>query len=448
MPEFVKAYDIPSLDMENNLQEKVGSVVELQGMVLRIRRMSWGSFLVISLPRNCVQCVAETAQVDYDLNSLREGDYISVKGKIVRAKIEDPTIWPRDMELKIQVLELLHGIPEKFPMDLSKKRLDLHLDTKLDTRPVSLRHPLERAVFKISEGACRGFREALFRRGFTELHTPKIVFAGAEGGAGIFSIDYFGRRAFLAQSPQFYKQMGVGIYGRVFETGPVFRAEKHHTSRHVNEYTSLDLEMRLVSGQEEIMGLQVAVLGEMLDYLRQKYYLEIEMLHADIPAIPACVPSVTLEDAHRIVYETLAKDYKNEPDLNPEEERQLCGWSRENYNSEFIFVTHFPNSKRPFYAMDDPDNPELTLSFDLLFRGIEITTGGQRIHDYDMQVQKLRNKGLNPDDFESFLLAHKHGLPPHGGFGMGLERLVGRLLQFENIREATMFPRDVQRLTP
>jgi aspartyl/asparaginyl-tRNA synthetase len=307
---------------------------------------------------------------------------------------------------------------------------------------------VERARLKVSEAITRGFREYLLGRGFTEIHTPKICLTGAEGGANIFTVEYFDRKAFLAQSPQFYKQIGVGIYERVFEVGPVFRAEPHQTSRHVNEYTSLDYEMGFIESFTDVMSLESALLAHCLDILRAEYGYELSMLEADVPVVGEEIPSVTLEEAHGITGKITGNDYSGEPDLEPEEERILCDYSSKEWGSEFLFVTHFPTEKRPFYTMDDPLNPGTTLSFDLLFRGLEVTTGGQRIHDYGMQVDKLRAFGLDPGDFSGYLQAHLYGLPPHGGLAIGLERMTARILGIENIRYTTMFPRDVKRLTP
>jgi nondiscriminating aspartyl-tRNA synthetase len=292
------------------------------------------------------------------------------------------------------------------------------------------------------------FSRFLLEEGFTGIHTPKICSAGAEGGANIFPVDYFGERAFLAQSPQFYKQMGVAVYERVFEVGPVFRAEPHQTTRHVNEYTSLDLEMGFIDGQEQVMGLEAAFLRWAFEKLPELCGYELELLKAEVPLVPGSIPCLTLAEAHELAGEILGRDFSAEPDLEPVEERALCTRMEEETGSGLVFVTHFPTEKRPFYAMDDPEDSKLTLSFDLLFRGLEVTTGGQRIHDYEAQVEKMRRFGLDPRDFSGYLQAHMYGLPPHGGLAIGLERLAARLLELDNIRLTTMFPRDVKRLTP
>ncbi len=425
-----------------------GAAISLHGTVQRIRRLSWGAFVVLRRHDGLVQCVMEAAAGGEALDRLREENCVRVTGTVGRAAIKDASIRPRDSEIRVEGLELLSAAPETPPVDLTKKILDLHIETNLDLRPISLRHPVERARLRVAAALADGFRGALSSRGFTEIRTPKICFAGAEGGANIFKLQYFDRTAFLAQSPQFYKQSAVAFYERVFEVGPVFRAEPHQTSRHINEYTSLDMEMGFIGGFRDVMATEADVLGEMLSRLAESCAYEMEILGAAVPVIPAAIPSVTLEEAHAIAGAAAGRSYAGEPDLEPEEEKLVCEHSAREWDSEWVFVTHFPTSKRPFYTMDDPDQPGLTLSFDLLFRGLEVTTGGQRIHDYDMQVGKLRSFGLDPADFESYLMAHRTGLPPHGGLAIGLERLAARILNIDNIRLATMYPRDAKRLTP
>ncbi len=430
------------------LSEMAGQQITVHGMVQRIRRLGWGAFIVIRRHDGLLQCVMGREGNEEIIDGLAEEQSVEVKGLLKAAKIKDKSIYPNTVEVQVEEIKIISLPAEHPPVDLSKKILDLHIDTNLDLRPLSLRHPVERARLKISEAFAVAFADFLRLNGFTEIRTPKIGVAGAEGGANIFEVDYFGRPAYLAQSPQFYKQMGVGIYERVFEIGPVFRAEPHQTSRHINEYTSLDFEMGFINDHTEIMLMETALLKYCLSYIKENCQAELEMLKADLPVIDGDIPVVTLKEAHEIAGKVTGKDYSGEPDLEPEEERALCKYSAENWNCDFVFVTHFPTSKRPFYTKDDPANPGETLSFDLIFRGLEITTGGQRINDYQEQVDKMISMGLAPEDFESYLQAHKYGLPPHGGLAIGLERMTARILGVDNIRLTTMFPRDVKRLTP
>jgi nondiscriminating aspartyl-tRNA synthetase len=287
----------------------------------------------------------------------------------------------------------------------------------------------------------------MFSQHFTEIRTPKIVAGNAEGGANVFKLEYFGKKAFLAQSPQVYKQTMVGVYDRVFEAAPVFRAEKHNTTRHLNEYTSLDFEMGYIDGFEDIMEMETGMLQYTFDFLSKEYEKELKILGVTLPAVTN-IPAVRFDEAKKLVSEKYDRKIRNPYDLEPEEEILIGKYFEEEYGSDFVFVTHYPSKKRPFYAMDDPTDSKFTLSFDLLFRGMEITTGGQRIHSYDEQVAKMVARGMNPDDFTNYLMIHKHGMPPHGGLGIGLERLTMRLLGEQNVRETTLFPRDVSRLEP
>lgn len=430
-----------------DLSGMAGSEVTLHGMVQRIRRLGWGAFIVLRRHDGMVQCVMGNEGHGNVLESLSEEQAVLVSGTVREARIKDPSIHPRDVEVGVEGLEVLQRPAERAPVDLTKKLLDLHIDTNLDLRPLSLRHPVERARLRVASVLGELFSDYLRRCGFTQIHTPKICSAGAEGGANIFGVDYFGEKAFLAQSPQFYKQMGVAVYERVFEVGPVFRAEPHQTTRHINEYTSLDFEMGFIDGQEDVMALEAAFLRWAFPALEEICRYELDLLEADVPVVPDSIPCLTLAEAHAMAGEELGEDFSDEPDLEPVEERALCSRLEET-GGGFVFVTHFPAEKRPFYAMDDHGDPGLTLSFDLLFRGLEVTTGGQRIHDYARQVEKMERFGLDPEEFSGYLQAHLYGLPPHGGLAIGLERLAARLLGLENIRLTSMFPRDVRRLTP
>ena len=318
---------------------------------------------------------------------------------------------------------------------------------ELGLRPVVLRHLRERSVFKVQECLGRAFREYLQGQGFTEVHTPKIVHAGAEGGSNIFRLDYFGRKAFLAQSPQFYKQTMVGVFERVFEVAPVFRAEKHSTARHLNEYTSLDFEMGFIDSFADVMAMETGFLQYAMELLRTEYAADGKRLGIAIPNVER-IPCVRFDEVKGLAAEKYGYQIRDPYDLEPEEEQKISQMVREDTGSDFAFITHYPAKKRPFYAMDDPQDAHYTLSFDLLFRGMEVTTGGQRIHDYAQQVEKMERLGMEIAEFSDYLRAHRNGLPPHGGLGIGLERLTMKLAGAKNIREAALFPRDIHRLTP
>lgn len=424
--------------------EHVNEIVMMKGIIHRIREMTGFAFVIIRTARDVVQCVYSPDFSDYRMDDkVVEGCAVKLTGKIVKDETREGRY-----EMQIHGIEVLSTPAEMMPIVINKKQLDnIPLDLNLNMRPVTLRNPKERAVFKIQEGIARGFREFLFSQGFTEIRTPKINAQGAEGGANIFKLDYFGKQVFLAQSPQFYKQMLVPVYERVFEVGPVFRAEHHDTSRHLNEYVSMDFEMGFIDSFYDIMNMETGALKYIMALLKKDYADEIALLNVNLPEI-VDIPFIKFMDAKEIITKKFKKKITDYRDFEPEEEQLLGKWAKQEFNSDFLFVTHYPSEKRPFYAMDDPADPNYTLSFDLLFRGIEITTGGQRIHDYNEQIAKMKARGMNPDDFESYLMAHKYGMPPHGGLGLGLERITMHLLGFKNVRNASMFPRDINRVTP
>ena len=410
--------------------------VTLHGMVHALRDLGGVTFLTLRTREGLVQCVCPRRP-----EGVREECAVSVSG-LLRPEPRAPG-GAELAEARFTVLSRPAAPP---PVPLSKKS-SLSMDTELSLRPVTLRAPRARAVFRIQAAVCRAFREFLQEEDFTEIHTPKLGRAGAEGGSSQFRVDYFGRKAVLAQSPQLYKQVMVGVFERVYEIGPVFRAEKHATQRHLNEYTSLDLEMGFLRSFTDLMALEQGFLRRLVDLLRREYAGELALLGAELPDAQH-IPAVRFDEAKRLAADAYGYAIREPYDLEPEEEQHIGRYAKEVWGSDFVFVTHYPGRKRPFYTMDDPEDPRYTLSFDLLFRGVEITTGGQRIHNYGQQVEKLKARGMEPEDFSGYLLFHKHGAPPHGGLGIGLERLTMRLLDEQNVRETCMFPRDVTRLEP
>lgn len=420
--------------------------VVIKGYVHRIREMTGFSFVIIRTATDLIQCVYSPDFSDYRWDeTIVEESCVKVEGKVVSSKDAKGNL---RYELQIHDVEVLSKPAELLPIVINKKQLDnIQLSTVLDLRPVSMRNPKERAIFKIQEGIARGFREFLSLNGFTEIRSPKINFAGAEGGTNVFKLDYFGKEVYLAQSPQLYKQALVGVYERVFEIAPVFRAEHHDTSRHLNEYTSMDFEMGFIDSFEDIMNMETGALKYIMSLLKKDYSKEIELLHANIPEITE-IPVIKFMDAKELLMKKFNYHPSDMKDFDPQEEELLGKYAKKELNSDLLFVTHYPSKKRPFYTMDDPEDPEYTLSFDLLFRGLEITSGGQRIHDYNAQVEKMTKLGMDKDQFATYLMLHKYGAPPHGGLGIGLERLTMHLLGFKNVREATMFPRDINRVTP
>ena len=423
-------------------EDMAGKTVKVNGAIHTIRDMGNVAFIILRKREGLVQCVSDEEITNFFLKDLKEADTVEVTGILINSEKA-----PGGIEIRISAVRILSEPAEPLPLAIGKWKLSTSLEAKLNYRPIALRNLRERARFKLQEGLVRGFRDFLYGEGFTEIHTPKIGAKSAEGGANVFKLDYFHRPAILQQSPQFYKQMMVGVYDRVFETAPVFRAEKHNTKRHLNEYTSLDFEMGYIDGFEEIMAMETGFLQYTMKLLKQDYGTELKLLDVELPQTDR-IPAVRFDEIKRLVSEKYGRRIKNPFDLEPEEESLISRYAKEEWDADFVFVTHYPSKKRPFYAMDDPEDTAFTLSFDLLFRGMEITTGGQRIHDYRRLLEKMEARGMTGEGMEQYLSAFKHGMPPHGGLGIGLERLTMKLMEEDNVRETTLFPRDLSRLEP
>ncbi len=329
------------------------------------------------------------------------------------------------------------------PVELWRPSLNTSLPTLLDHAPVLWRHRSQQAVWRLAAASLRGFRRVLDNQGFTEIQTPKLVGTSTESGANTFIVDYFGHPAYLAQSPQFYKQIMVGVFERVYETGPVFRAEPHDTARHLAEYVSLDVEFGFITDHRDVLAALRDVLAGMIAEIRRTAADDAELAQARLPDVPDEIPIVHFRDALQMV----GAD-PEEPDLAPEHERHLGRWAREKFGSDFLAVEGYPAKKRPFYTCPQPDDPYWTNSFDLIFRGVELVTGGQRLHEYVDYERALAARGEATEPYESYLQTFRHGMPPHGGFALGLERWTARLIEVDNIRRTTLFPRDLHRLTP
>jgi len=429
-----------------DLGSKTGEEVTIAGFV-DVRR-DHGKLIFIDLRDRSgkVQMVAlpNHKEVHATAATLRPEWVIEVKGK-VNARPEK-TINKDELNgaLEIEVLEIkVLAEAKELPFELGT---ETNLDTYLDYLPLALRAPKQRSIFRVQAGIIKTFRDFFNNQGFVEFQAPKLIGDDAEGGANSFDVKYFKHTAHLAQSPQLYKQIMVGVFERVFTTGNVYRAEKHSTTRHTNEYTSLDIEMGFIKDHTDIMRIENAFLVELEKMLRANYTENFKLLGAEIPVVPDEIPTMKLREAQALISKETGTDVTKEPDLEPEHERWLCEYARKNLNSDFIFITHFPTAKRPFYTYRDEADPTYTKGFDLLFRGVEITTGAKRIHNYDELVSSMKDKGLNPESFSYYLQAFKSGLPPHGGFGMGLERLTQKMLGLSNIKEATLFPRDLNRI--
>lgn len=422
--------------------ETEGKEVLIEGSIYSIRNMGEIAFLILRKRDGLLQAVWEEGKTNLHIFELKEADCVRIRG-IVRKESRAPY----GVELMAKEIQVLSSPAEPLPLAIDKRKLTTSLEAKLNMRSLTLRNVRERARFRIQEGIVRGFREFLHINGFTEIHTPKIGAKGAEGGANMFKFTYFHKPAVLAQSPQFYKQMMAGVFDRVFETGPVFRAEKHNTRRHLNEYTSLDFEMSYIEDFMEICQMETGFIQYTMELLKKDYASELAILDVALPDTEK-IPYVKFSEAKELVAQKYNRKIRTPFDLEPEEEELIGRYFKEEYDADFVFVTHYPSKKRPFYAMDDPEDTRYTLSFDLLFRGLEITTGGQRIHDYHALKAKMEERGMTDEGMEQYMDTFKYGMPPHGGLGIGLERLTMQLLGEDNVRETCLFPRDLNRLEP
>ena len=434
-------YIQPNLQASPCFLTEIGNTVTFKGTIYKIRQMRGFAFVILKQGTRLIQCVHGEFS-NFSLSELTEQMSITLTGTVCpdeRSKA--------GFEIQMLSYQCLSRPYEPMPLVINGKELPLAIDTLFDSRALTLRNQQETAIFALQAGICRGLRSFFDANGFTEIHSPKLVSASAEGGANVFTIDYFGQTACLAQSPQFYKQMMTAVFGKVYEIAPVFRAEKHHTARHINEYTSVDFELPYINSFYEIMETETAMLAHVMAFLKEHYTYELELLQVKLPTV-SNIPCLPFYEAKELAAAHLGKSPADKFDFEPEEEKALSEAIFQQTGSEFVFVTHYPAAKRPFYAKNTPENPSVTESFDLLFRGLEITTGGQRIHSYEEQMEKLLSLGFSPAGFEDFLSCHKHGLPPHGGLGLGLERLTARLLNLPNVKLACLFPRDVSRITP
>lgn len=422
----------------------VGERVQVAGWLHALRRLGGISFLVLRDVRGTIQIVLDTPGALAALEGLLPETVLTAAGTVVA----EPQA-PGGIEIHGPTFEILSPVRDALPFPLNKPEVKATLPTFLDHAVIGHRHPARRSVMRLQAGIMAGFRATLTGLGFTEIQTPKLVGSATEGGANVFTVDYFGRSAYLAQSPQFYKQIMVGVFERVFEVGPVFRAEPHDTVRHINEYVSMDVEMGFIRDHRDVMAVLTQVVRGILGHLQEHYAPELAAVNAVLPATPEQFPAIYFPEAQELILRLHGEDCRGEPDLAPQHERWLGEWARQEYGSDFLFVTGYPMAKRPFYTHPNPADPAYSNSFDLLFRGTELVTGGQRLHLYQAYLDSAAARGytdLTP--FETYFETFKYGMPPHGGFAIGLERFIMQLLGLDNVRLATLFPRDLNRLAP
>jgi len=413
--------------------------VLLKGWVHKIRDLSHVSFIMLRDKSGIIQLVCTKEQI----KGLRLENAIEVKG-VVHANEKAPM----GIEVEVTNIEVAGKVfYDKLPFEIQSYKDKASLETQLDYRTISLRIPKKKAIFKVQNQIETAFREFFKSNYFEEIHTPKLTHSGTEGGSEVFTVNYFNRRAFLSQSPQFWKQMMVGAgFERVFEVGYAYRAELHNTWRHLNEYVSLDVEMGFIKDETDLMNIEEKFLNYLYKHLKETCCEELKLFNVELPD-ELKIPRIPLAEAQEI----LLKEFnKKSPvgNIDNEGEALFHKYIKDKYNTDFVFLTEYPSAKRPMYAMECEDNAEITKSFDLIFKGVEITTGGQRIHDYEMLKAKMERMGIKIEDFDFYLDTFKYGMPPHGGFAIGLERITMQILNLGNIREAALFPRDMKRLTP
>lgn len=375
----------------------------------------------------------------------RNGFIVSVQG-IVNKRPEKNVQEGKqngDIELQIEGIEVL-GAPQEVPFDLDA---DIHIETLLDYRPYTLRSARNRDIFKVQATIVDEYRNALKRRMFTEFQAPALVGGDAEGGSAVFKVEYFNdTQAYLATSPQLYKEIMVGAFERAFTIAKIFRAEKSATTRHVAELTQMDFEMGFIKDHTDVMAVLTEVIRDVVARVAKEHAEVFARFGTEVPLAPEQFPTFTLREAQEIIKKEFGRDVIGELDMEPEDERQICEYAKREFASDFVFITRFPTKKRAFYTYADPENPEDSLSFDLLFRGLEINSGSQRIHDYDEMIAKIESRGMDPKKFNFYLQAFKYGMPPHGGCSTGLERITARMLELANVKEASAFPRDMTRI--
>jgi len=422
--------------------EKIGEKITVEGRIAS--RRDHGSIVFFDLrDRTGILQIVLQATMATDL---KEEDIISIEGIIKErpAKMENLEIETGKVELEAQRIETISKASE-LPFAL-KDTPELSLPVLLDFRPLTLRAEKTKAILRVEEQVIDEFRKTLKDLDFFEFQAPSIVPTATEGGSEIFKINYYDSSAFLGQSPQFYKQIMVGSFERVFTVAKAYRAEPSVTTRHLSEYVTLDGEMGFINSWTDLMDICETIIKNIFKRVGLVCQNDLKLLGSCVPIIEKDIPRIKMREAQQIILERTGRDNTKEPDLTPEDEKKICQWAKEKHNSEVIFITHYPTKKRPFYTMPDPENPEYTLSFDILCRGLEITTGGQRINNYNQLVENIKKWGNKPTDFEFYLQAFKYGMPREGGFAFGAERIVKQILDLENLREACAFPRDMSRI--
>lgn len=432
----------------SEVPQHIGEAVEVVGWIQTVRSHGKIAFFDIYDRSGLLQVVAFQPERVKEASALEQRTAVKVRGMVKKRgeKYINPAIPTGEVEVEATELIEVVARSEVLPFDMGGKDLKLELPTLLDHRSLTLKHETVRMIFTLQAALAEEFRVAAKKLDCMEIFVPTIAAGATEGGAEVFPIDYYGHQAFLTQSPQLYKQIMVGVFERVFTIAKAYRAEPSVTTRHLAEATQMDIEMGFLEKFEDLLDALEFVGTHMIKTVSEKYDYILKHFGVETPLVPTKVPRLTLQEAQKIVTERTGRDLSREMDLNPEDEKEICIWAKETHKSDFVTITHFPTKKRAFYTMPDPANPEYSLSYDLLFRGLEILSGSQRIHEYGQLVEAMKKKGVNPENFAMYLMAFRYGMPPEGGFSFGLERLTMKLLELQNVREASLFPRDMERV--
>ncbi|MEK7525181.1 MAG: aspartate--tRNA(Asn) ligase [Patescibacteria group bacterium] len=421
---------------------QVGQTVTIKGWVNTRRDHGKIVFIDLRDRTGVVQVVCTEAA-----NDLRSEYVVSVTG-IVKARPEkliNKNLPTGAVEIAAQAIEIISPA-EELPFDMGKAVLDVELPTLLDYRALTLRHPRVQAIFKVQEVVIDSFREALKAKDFMEFQAPCITPAVAEGGAEVFRVKYFEHEAYLSQSPQLYKSLLVGDFERVFSVNKIFRAEPSVTTRHLTEVVSLDAEFGFIESWLDVLEMQEYVVRFIFGQVEKKCAKELELYAATLPKLADKIPLIKLRDAQEIIYKRTGRDCRQEKDLSPEDEREICRWSLQERGSDLVFVSHFITKEKPFYICPDPEDPTYVLSVDLIGRGVEWSSGGQRLNDYQQILKNAKDWGVKEEDVELYLQSFRYGVPPLGGFALGAERMTMHILGLKNVREASLFPRDMERI--
>ena len=426
---------------------KIGEEVKLAGWVQTVRAHGKIAFLDLRDRSGTIQIGAFEPDQVKNVSALSQQDAIEVVGTVKRReeKYVNPNVPLGTVEIEAGKVTII-AKAEGMPFDMGGKDLVLELPTLLDHRSLTLKHPKIQKIFKVQAALASEFRIAAEALGCAEIFVPTIAAGATEGGAEVFKVDYYGKEAFLTQSPQLYKQIMVGVFERVYTIAKAYRAEPSVTTRHLAEATQMDIEIGFIEGFEELLDALEFVGSSMVKNVSEKHADILKEFRAEMPLVPTKIPRLTLREAQEIVSKRTGRDLSKELDLNPEDEKDICLWAREQHKSDLVTITHFPTKKRAFYTMPDPSDPQHSLSYDLLFRGLEILSGSQRIHDVAQLIARMKEKGVDPKSFGMYLMAFRYGMPPEGGFSFGLERLTMKLLELQNVREASLFPRDMERV--